>query len=90
MREWCGTNGVGTSMRDLIPPEAHERRALLLRHCLSEGAPAWFPGPMLVNKQPARHAGRLALPVSYRDETPGTRASVVLDDTRTCPRAELN
>jgi len=102
VREWYGTNVVGQSMRDLIPPEAHAQRAPLLRHCLDEGAPAWFSGPMLVNKQPVRHAGRLLLPVSYRGETPDgivmvafidetadTRPSIALDETRTCPRAEL-
>lgn len=102
VRKWYGTNVVGLSMRDLIPPEAHAQRAPLLRHCLSEGAPAWFSGPMLVNKQPVRHAGRLMLPVSYRSETPDgivmvvfideaahTRPSIALDETRTCSRAEL-
>jgi hypothetical protein len=45
IRRWYGTNVVGRSMRDLVPREAHEQRAPLLRHCLDEGAPAWFTGP---------------------------------------------
>lgn len=102
VREWYGTSVVGRSMRDLIPPEAHEQRAPLLRHCLAEGAPAWFAGPLLVNKQPVRRAGRLLLPISYRGEAPDgivmvafideaadTPPSITLDETRLCPRAEL-
>ena len=102
VRDWYGTSIVGQSMRDLIPPEAHEQRAPLLRHCLAEGAPAWFSGPMLVNKQPVRSAGRLLLPVSFKGGTPdgvvmvvfieesgAVRPSIALDEARTCPRAEL-
>ncbi len=102
VRDWYGTSVVGQSMRDLIPPEAHEQRAPLLRHCLAEGAPAWFSGPMLVNRQPVRSAGRLLLPVSHKGEAPdgvvmvvfieesgAVRPSIALDEARTCPRAEL-
>lgn len=102
VREWYGANVVGRSMREMIPPEAHEQRAPLLRHCLNEGAPAWFSGPMLVNKQPVRHAGRLMLPLSYSGDRPdgivmivfidqnaGTPPTVALDEMRTCPKAEL-
>lgn len=102
VRGWYGTSVVGRSMRELIPPEAHEQRAPLLRHCLAEAAPAWFVGPMLVNGKPVRRAARLLLPVSYRSETPDgivmvafidetadTRPSIALEESRTCPRAEL-
>lgn len=102
VREWYGTNVVGRSMRDLIPPEAHEQRAPLLRHCLDEEAPAWFVGPLLVNGQPVRSSARLLLPVAIRgeatdgivmvafiDETTDTRPSIALDEARACPRSEF-
>lgn len=83
IRMWYGGTVVGRSMRDLIPPSAHEQRAPLLRHCLTEGAPAWFTGPLLINKEPVRHGARLMLPVSFRGEAPdGIVMVAYIDDER--------
>ncbi len=105
IRNWYGANVVGCSMRDLIPPAAYEQRAPLLRHCLGEGAPAWFTGPLLVNGKPLRRAARLLLPVAFHDDAPDgvllvafiddvpippeDGASIALDTALVCPRAEL-
>lgn len=86
IRDWYGTNVVGKSMRELIPPAAHEQRAPLLRHCLAEGAPAWFTGPLLVNGEPLRHSGRLLLPVAFRGEEPdGILMVAFIDDVVPIP-----
>jgi len=104
IRDWYGTNVVGKSMRDLIPPEAHEERAPLLRHCIGEGAPAWFAGPLLINGEPIRHGGRLMLPVAFRGDAPDGillvlfvdapgsvvgDLSIAIDTSFVCPRREL-
>jgi hypothetical protein len=70
IREWYGANIVGRSMRDLIPPVAHDERAPLLRHCIEQGAPAWFAGPLLRDKEAIRGGGRLLLPVAFHGEAP--------------------
>lgn len=68
VRDWYGTNIVGQSMREMVPPAAYEERLPLLRHCIGEGAPAWFVGPLLIDGEPLRRGGRLLLPVSFRGE----------------------
>ena len=68
VRDWYGTNIVGQSMREMVPPAAYEVRLPLLRHCIGEGAPAWFVGPLLIDGEPLRRGGRLLLPVSFRGE----------------------
>ncbi|MBM3548396.1 MAG: PAS domain-containing protein [Alphaproteobacteria bacterium] len=104
VREWYGTNVVGQTMQEMIPPRAWEQRLPLLRHCIDEGAPTWFTGPMLLKGEAMRRGGRLMLPVSSRGErTDGivlvgffdeaaplpTDASIAIDVAIKCPRAEL-
>jgi hypothetical protein len=104
VRDWYGVNVVGQSMREMIPARAYEERLPLLRHCIEEQAPAWFTGPLLLKGEAMRRGGRLLLPVVFRGEKPDgivlvgffdenarppTDASIAIDASLKCPRAEL-
>lgn len=89
IRDWYGTNVVGRLMRELVPPAAHEQRAPLLRHCLAEGAPAWYAGPLLVNGEPLRRGARLLLPVAFHGDAPdGVLLVAFIDDVASMSSAD--
>lgn len=104
VRDWYGVNVAGQTMREMIPAKAYEERLPLLRHCVDEGAPAWFTGPLLLKGEPMRRGGRLLLPVAFRGDQPDgivlvgfmdeaapppTDASIAIDIALKCPAAEL-
>jgi len=70
IREWYGSNIVGQSMRSMIPEAAYAERLPLLRHCIAQGAPAWFAGPLLRAKEAIRGGARLLLPVAFHGDAP--------------------
>ena len=104
VRDWYGTNVVGQTMREMIPPKAWNERLPLLEHCIEKGAPAWFTGPLLLKGEPMRRGGRLLLPVSFRGErTDGvvligffdeeaplpSDTSIAIETSLKCPPEEL-
>lgn len=70
IRDWYGENVVGRTMREMIPASAYAERLPLLRHCIGEGAPAWFIAPLIIRGDPLRRGARLLLPVSFKGDEP--------------------